>query len=287
VRAAPRGTDAGPPPEGWTARSALQRGRAVLREEGLRSLFMRVLGETVYRRMLVLRGTLSDAPPQMEPNGGVEFRPLERFEIEQYLQLRPDQTMEEIERRLASGQVCFAAREDGRLVQACWLAPPGAARIEYLDLEFPLSPVEVYVHDFFAAPSERGRYLFRAQLGEMAAYFSDHEQRQRWFPHHVGPTNARYGYAAAFHLENRIWTLIARLGLPPRDIVGYIGFGRMRWRFCRPAPSEERLRRAVRSRTLRRRRRRRRERGPVSWHQPSPARTPVPAERSRTAWRPP
>jgi hypothetical protein len=212
---------------------------------------MRLLGETIYRRMLVLEGTVDQPPTRFEPQEGVEFGPLQPDEIEQYLRHRPDQPRSEIETRLAAGQVCFAARDMGGLVQTCWFAPD--AWIEYLDWELPLAPEEAYVYDFYAVPSARGGNIFRTQISEMYAFFSDHEERRRWFPHH--DLDGRF--VTAFHLENRIWSLVVRAGLRPREIVGYIGVGRLRWHFRRPAPGEQKLRRAARRNALRQRRHRR------------------------------
>jgi hypothetical protein len=251
------GLTRGPPPGGWTWRSATRRARAVLREEGWWGLWMRVLGELFYRRMLVLEGTVADPPPRFPTDEELEFAPLDPADLDDYLSFRPDQAKAEIERRLAREQVCFAARERGRIVQACWFVPPPGAWIDYLGWELPLGPHEAYIYDMWATPTARGRYLFRAQMSEMFAYFSDHGQRVRWFPDHAGSPDAPYGFVAAFHVENRIWALFARSGLRPREIVGFVGVGPLRWRFRRPAPNEEQLRRAAR-RTAKRRRRRQR-----------------------------
>jgi hypothetical protein len=241
----------GPPPGGWTPRAAARRARAVLQEESLRSLGMRVLGETVYRRMLVMEGLVTEPPRRVEAKKDVDFAPLEPVEIEDYLSLRPDQSRSEIESRFAAGHFCFATRERDRLVQSCWFAPRHA-RVEYLDWELPLPPGFAYVYDFYAAASARGGHLFRAQVSEMYSFFSDRENVGRWF---ANPDV--HGFFAAFHLENRIWLLFARAGLRPREVVGYVGVGRLRYRFRRPAPSEARLRRAARRNAARQRRRKR------------------------------
>lgn len=224
---------------------------------------MRILGEVCYRRMLVLDGKISEHLDRFDPIEGIEFAPLERHEIDKYLSLRPDQTREEVEARLDAQHVCFAARHQGRLVQVCWLAPRGTAWIEYLEWEFPLAPGEAYAYDFYAEPSARGRHLFLIQISVMSKFFADPVQARKWFPNHAFAPDARYSFVGAFHLENRIWMLFSRAGMRPREIVGYIGIGRLRWRFRRRAPSEEKLRRKARKAALRQRRRRRaqRERG--------------------------
>ena len=249
----------GRPPGGWTASSVLRRARTILRQEGLRSLWMRVVGETVYRRMLILHDTFDNVPPMPEvSDSSVEFRPLERHETEAYLRLRPDQSEAEILSRMDAGQVCFAAVDEGRVIQASWLAPAGAAWIEYLDWEVPLSNEEAYAYDWFAAPSARGRTLFREQIGAIFSFFSEPENRRRWFPHAPPSPGAGDGFIAAFHIENRIWALFVRMGWRPTEIVGYVGAGRLRWRFRRRVKDAERLQRKAHRRASRRRRRRQR-----------------------------
>jgi hypothetical protein len=216
---------------------------------------MRIVGEVFYRRMLILGGKGAEPVAGFAKDEGLEFAPLKRGELDldEYLRFRPDQSREEIEERLANHHLCFAARENGRMVQACWIAPDGAW-IDYLDWELPLAPEEIYIYDMWAGPSDRGRYLFRAQMSAMYDYFAAYENKVRAFPHHVGPPHLPYGFVCAFHVENRIWTLFARAGMRPREIVGYVGVGPLRWRFRRPAPPEEELRRKSRRMSKARRR---------------------------------
>jgi hypothetical protein len=211
-----------------------------------------VVGETFYRRMLILHDTIDKAPaaPSVS-NEGVEFRPLEDHEMDGYLRLRPDQTEAEIRSRLEEGQVCFAAVEDGRVVQASWLALAGAAWNEYLDSQVPLGRDEAYTYDWYAAPTDRGRMLFKDQINAIYSYFTDPEERRRWFPQ-FSP-DGRYGFVAAFHIENGAWATLVRMGWPPREIIGYVGFGRLKWRFRRRVKDIGRLEQIAEKHAARRR----------------------------------
>ena len=226
----------------------------MLREEGLRELWMRVVGETFYRRMLLLHDTIENAPAMPGvSNEAVEFRPLEAHEMEGYFRLRPDQTEAEIRSRLDEGQVCFAAIEDGRVLQASWLALAGAAWNEYLDSQVPLGPDEAYAYDWYAAPTDRGRTLFRDQISATFSYFFDPENRRRWFPQLPAAPDAGYGFVAAFHIENGVWALFVRMGWRPKEIIGYVGFGRLKWRFRRRVKDIERLQQTADKHAARRR----------------------------------
>jgi cytochrome P450 len=248
-------------PGGWTSRSAFHRARAVLRDEGVRSLWFRALSVTVYRRMLLLNDPVDNAPSMPEAGGGpVEFRALELDEIDEYLRLRPDHSEAETRSRMTEGQLCFAALEDGRVVQALWLAPPGTARIEFLDLEVPLARGETYAYDLFAAPHKRGANLFREHIAAIFSFFDDMENRRRWFPLTLDAPKVAPSWVASFHVEDGVWAWFVRMGWCPREIIGYVGAGRFRWRFRRRVRNPERLLRSAEKRTERRRRRLQRNR---------------------------
>jgi hypothetical protein len=48
----------------WTAVRVWHRAKQVLREEGLKSLWFKILGETVYRRLLLLERVLEGGETQ-------------------------------------------------------------------------------------------------------------------------------------------------------------------------------------------------------------------------------
>lgn len=212
----------------------------VLRTEGARSLWLRVLGETVYRRLLVLELWVDRPPTWIGADTTVEFAVLDVNQLDEYLQFRPDADSERIHRRLERGHVCFTARRDGVLVQVTWLAFEHAW-IDYLGFELPLEANEGYAYDLYAGPGQRGRNLYRAQVSEMFRCFSTDDQRALYFPGKGERWGQSWRLLVASHLEDRMWLLFTRLGAHPVAIVGRIGLGRWRLCFQRPAPSMDAL----------------------------------------------
>ena len=143
------------PVGGWTARSVLRRAREVLRDDGLRALWFKVLGETVYRRVSLVRLPIDPPPPLTESTVDTSFGFVGPDEIDALTRLRPDVARKEVERRLARGDRCWAARRNGDIVSTRWVAS-GSAWIEYLGVEVPLRPDEVFLYETYTAPAYRG-----------------------------------------------------------------------------------------------------------------------------------
>lgn len=68
-----------------------RRARDVLREQGVRSLWFKVLGKTVYRRTVVFERTLDTLPVASLPPDAIDIGQLAHTEIDAYLRLRPDE----------------------------------------------------------------------------------------------------------------------------------------------------------------------------------------------------
>jgi RimJ/RimL family protein N-acetyltransferase len=126
----------------------------VLREEGLKVLWFKVLGETVYRRLTLVELSLASTPPLREPGIALSFDFVEAVP-DTLTELRDDLTDAEIERRLARGDRCFVAWHEGRIVSARWLAAD-RAWIEYLGRDLDLLPGETYLYETYTAPEYRG-----------------------------------------------------------------------------------------------------------------------------------
>lgn len=129
----------------------------VLRDEGPRSLAVRALAQTIYRRLALFAlevGGEAAAPPP--PRLSAEL--LDTGSLDDYLALRPDIPRGEVSRRLAAGERCFLTRLDGRLVEGVWVAD-GRVRIAYLHCQLQLASDEVYVYDAHTAPHARGRAI--------------------------------------------------------------------------------------------------------------------------------
>jgi hypothetical protein len=143
----------------WTPRAAASRALELLREQGVRAVWFGALAELGYRRLLVTEVRLpgADLRPSELP---LTVRFLEPGDAAGYRALRAGGA-DELERRLATGDRCFGAWLDGRLVSVRWFSS-GTAWIEYLDRRVPLRPGELYLYDLYTAPDVRGRSVSRA-----------------------------------------------------------------------------------------------------------------------------
>ncbi|MCD6486497.1 MAG: hypothetical protein J7K35_04115 [Syntrophobacterales bacterium] len=127
IRIKPGDTQAGAMPgkhnrNKWTVKSALLRTVEVLREEGLKSLWFKLLGETVYRRVVVVERILDEPIYPMTSRTPVTIKLMERSDVGEYCEFRPDADRLDIQQRLDSGHWCFAARHQGHIVHTCWAA---------------------------------------------------------------------------------------------------------------------------------------------------------------------
>jgi SAM-dependent methyltransferase/RimJ/RimL family protein N-acetyltransferase len=144
----------------------VQRAVVVLQTEGLRSLWFKALGETIYRRAVVLERSLDEPAPQADARLPVVFGRLQETEADEYAAFRPETDPAEVRRRLQAGEMCFVARHDGRLVHACWVATE-RAWIDCLDREIALAPGEAYIYESFTAPDFRGQNVAAARSAYM------------------------------------------------------------------------------------------------------------------------
>lgn len=134
---------------------SLRRAREILRQGGFRLLLVKVLGETVHRRAVIMAFDLVGAstPPPARIAFDVEF--LDEREIDEFLDFHPFARRDEIVARFERGERCLVARRRGRLVSAQWAAPRGAP-IADLEVWPRLAPGEIYVYDAFTDPAFRG-----------------------------------------------------------------------------------------------------------------------------------
>lgn len=148
-----------------------RRAGEVLRTEGLRGLWWRGLGVTVYRRLTLVARPVESEPRRRAARVAVTPELLTHETVGDYLELRGDTPAAEVERRLATGQRCVLVRREGAPVSARWFAT-GFAEIEYLDLVFDLPAGAAYVYDVYTGPEARG-------LGISAAVAPYYEQMLR------------------------------------------------------------------------------------------------------------
>ena len=138
----------------------------------MRSLWFRVLGRTVYRRVIVLERRLGEPMPEVTADIPTVVSILTDADVDQYAAFRPDTEPAEVRRRLRAGHRCFVVRYEGRIVHAGWAATT-KAWVQYLDCEFPLEPGDVYQFDSYTAAAFRGLGLAATRVTWMARFFRE------------------------------------------------------------------------------------------------------------------
>ena len=144
----------------------------VLRDEGLVSLWFRILGRTVYRRAIFIELPLSEQVPTATTSLAVTVGMLTELEVNEYINLLPDADPAKIRARLAAGQRCFVIRLEGKIVHVGW-ATTGRVRIEYFAREITLAPDEVFVFGSYTAHEYRGKNLAGVRIAAMASFFRE------------------------------------------------------------------------------------------------------------------
>ena len=98
-----------------SARGIVARAGDVLRREGFRALWFKILGETVYRRLVLVERPLALPVPDVAARVPVDVAFLQPTELAEYRAFRPETSEAELESRLRAGQICFVARHRGRM----------------------------------------------------------------------------------------------------------------------------------------------------------------------------
>lgn len=201
-------------------RQILQRTVEVLRTEGPRSLWFKILGETVYRRALLVECYLDTVPPErIQAREPVVFDRLQEAEVDEYVALRPKTDRAEVRRRLAAGQWCFTGRYEGRLVHVCWVARD-RAWIDYLHREIRLAPDEAYLYQAFTAPDMRGQNISPA--------------RGRYVQHTLREMGYRRLLAVIMPENKPALRPVEKVGYRFAGTLGYVQIGPWRRHFGRP-----------------------------------------------------
>ena len=142
-----------------------------MREEGLKSLWFKLLGETVYRRVVVVERILDEPIYPMTSRTPVTIKLMERSDVGEYCEFRPDADRLDIQQRLDSGHWCFAARHQGHIVHTCWRQPAQVFWFNYLSYEIQLAPDEAFIYDSYTDPSCRGLNIAATRSVEMMRFF--------------------------------------------------------------------------------------------------------------------
>lgn len=200
----------------WTWRTVVPRARGVVATEGPQSLLVKILGDTVYRRLWLYEAT--EPPRRVEAAIPVQLSGLLSADVEKYAAAQPAHSAHEAATRLEEGASCLLARHEGRIVGSIWVTPD-FARIDYLDLTVPLESNERYLHEVYVDPAVRNRLVGVVLLTAMVR-----DALRDGAPRVIGtglPENA-----AGIRL-------IERGGLRRVGTVGYVGVGRWRRHFLR------------------------------------------------------
>ena len=193
----------------------VRRAFEILRNEGPLTLLFRVLGETVYRRMLVMETDLTRHV--FEPDARCRW--LRVDEAVAYARSHDALTETEVRRRYGEGQRCWALTlPDGSLAYSVW-ASVGRAWVEYLAVNLPLRATEAYVYQAFTTPAHRGNRF--ATIGVRALKHALTAEGVLSTCSCLQPDRA-IGYPPAF-----------RSGLHPCAYIGWIRLGPWRWTFRR------------------------------------------------------
>src|SRR5208283_1712771 len=141
--------------EFYPAGNCVSRAIAVLRHQGLKSFWFKILGELGYRRMLLFEWSL--AQPVSEVTAGLQVRVdvLQESEVHAYLAFRPDTPRRSVTERLRLGHQCYLARHEGGIVSASWTATRPVWS-EYLGCKIALAAGDAYLFDTFTLPAFRG-----------------------------------------------------------------------------------------------------------------------------------
>lgn len=202
----------------WTLAGIAGRSAEVVREEGVKSLWFRILGETIYRRLALFICRRDCMPPDLPGNAGLTLATIADSDWDNYERFRGSGI--DGRRLLQSGKCCWVLRNGAGIVSSCWAATD-FADIPYLDLRIRLAPGQVYLFDTYTAPAYRGRShasLLVAGLTQTCL-----QQGAKTVISVVLPEN-RGGMA-----------LFGRLGFQQAGLVGYLRIGPWRHQFCRSA----------------------------------------------------
>lgn len=206
---------------------SLQRAAEILRQEGLRSLWFKLLGETVYRRLDLVARDIPPQPVRRQPASDLQFGFLQAGEVDEFLRFRDYADRATVLDRLRQGQHCFLVRDHGAIIHCCWAAT-GAARIDYLDCPVRLADDVVYVYEAYTEQGNRGRSISSLRSFVLEDFF-----RRRGLRRLLG---------VVWPENPPIYRSMEKAGYRVIGRMGYVGMGRLRRYFLRHEGSEPPLR---------------------------------------------
>lgn len=200
----------------------------------IRGLAVRVLGRTVYRRLLLLERCVDSEGNGVPLGHGLERVSLRPGEAEEYVAVRLECGAEGwpgtqgwrgdptvlVRQRLASGAECVLVREEGRIVASCWVLRE-AAWIGYLGCSLDVGADGVCLFDLHTRRTMRNRGIARDLVGGIAGRFRTTDVRRVVAA--VWPENE----AGLRSMEGAGFRVVGR--------IGYVGLGLWRRHFCEGA----------------------------------------------------
>jgi GNAT superfamily N-acetyltransferase len=200
----------------------LQRALRVLREEGLRTFWFKLLGELGYRRLFLLERSLTE-PISTGPAlpAGLTLAWLQPNKLDEYVALRTQFTAAAIRARFENGDRCLAARLNGRLVGAMW-ACVNHPRLQSLQRAVPFAPGEVYTFDAYVIPAARGQSIAPLLSNELARHYQQ--------------AGCRRAIRATLPDNQPALRAHAKAGFHPYALIGYVKLGPWRRDFSRVFP---------------------------------------------------
>ncbi len=153
--------------------NVIDRASEILRSEGARVLWFRVLGEIAYRRMILFERPLEEPVASAGCQVPVAISQLQMDEVDEYSAFRAGMDPAEIRSRLERGHQCWVARWQGTMVHAIWAAT-GSAWIRYLECEIRFAADEAYIYESYTTPAFRRLNINAARADVMMRYLRDH-----------------------------------------------------------------------------------------------------------------
>jgi GNAT superfamily N-acetyltransferase len=206
--------------------SRVRLARELIRSEGLRSIWPRLLGRVVYRRVVVAAADM-DAEYTVPPCSiEMTVRKLEPEDIGAYVALVPNADPSTVARRLDAGSRIYAAWSDRRIISAGWLEVDHAL-FDAVGARIPIGPKVVYARASYTEPELRGRNI--ATVGYVSAL---ELLREEGFERAVGflLPEARSSHGP-----------VVKAGLERVGSLGWFGIGPFRIYFFRRAGEKTRF----------------------------------------------
>lgn len=197
--------------------AAIRRSQGILRTEGLRAFWFKLLGETVYRRMDLIEKSFSSESTYPVSADGLDVSLLAPSEVDELLEFRNYAGRDETLERLERGYLCFVVRDQGQIIHNAWVAT-GRVRIDYLACEFEIARDSLYIFEVYTAPQHRGRSVSSVRFQFLEQY------------------GLKQGYKRVIAIvwpENPpVYRAFEKAGYSIVGRAGYVGASRFRKYFC-------------------------------------------------------